>query len=513
MLIFELLMVMMIGAVALTGLARWWRLPYPSLLAIFGCVLVFLPGIPHFVLQPELALTLFVAPVLVDAVSKTSLRDLHAYRWPIAGLVVMAVVATTTAVAVVVHIFVPTLPWAAAIALGAIVAPPDAAAATAVLRDAPMPHRLRQILEGESLLNDASALLIYRVAVSAAMGAGTGVLETAPTLLLVVAGSIAVGVCVGWAWLHLVRRVDNVPSAIVLQFVGSFGLWMVAERIGLSGILTVVAYAIYLAQSAPMSLPASIRLPSHAVWETVVFILNALAFVLVGLQLGPILERLSPSVRIDYALVAFAVLGTVISARVVWIAFAYLSSHLIDKNRGRLSSQRLLPPTVKGGIVISWCGMRGIVTLATALALPDGANSFPGRDLILVTAFVVVLGTLVFQGLTLRPLLLWFNLNDDPTVERETEIARAFAVRAAIDSLDGDHSAAADALRREYAQLTSSAEGGGPTALPRLRRKSIEAARREIARLRHDRIIGDDAYRLVEAQLDRAEAYADGGPM
>jgi CPA1 family monovalent cation:H+ antiporter len=515
MLIFEWTLVLLVAAVALTALARRWHAPYPSLLAVLGCALVFLPGAPHFVLEPELALALFVAPVLLDAAYDTSPRDLRDNWVPIAGLVLVAVGATTAAVAVVARWLVPDLPWAAAIALGAIVAPPDAAAATAVLRSAPLPHRVLQILEGESLLNDATALLTYRVAVGAAMGASVSVGHTAPLLLGVAVGSLVAGAALAWVGWRLLRFTEDVPSAIVLQFAGTFAVWIAAERVGLSGILTVVAYAIGIARVAPMSTPARVRVPAYAVWETAVFVLNALAFVLIGLQLGPILERLSPAERHAYAIVALAVLATVIVARIVWVMPYNWAVRWKIRRFGSSARRPLMQPSVGSGVIISWCGMRGIVTLAAALALPDGAQPFPFRDLILVTAFTVVLGTLVVQGLTVRPLLLWLDLRDDAPVEREARLARQAALKAALKSLHGNESLEAQTLRGEYKQLWSAngaerADDDGRDALPRLRRDTVVAARRQLASLRDDGTIGDDAFHRVEKELDRAELYAEG---
>ena len=514
MLIFEWTLLLLVAAVALTALSRRWHAPYPSLLAMLGCALVFLPGTPTFTLQPELALALFVAPVLLDAAYDTSVRDLKDNWVPIAGLVLAAVGVTTAAVAVVVRWLVPDLPWAAAIALGAIVAPPDAAAATAVLRSAPLPHRLLQILEGESLLNDATALLIYRVAVGAAMGASLSVSHTVPTLLLVTVGSVLAGGALAWLSLRLLGRISDVPSAIVVQFTGTFGVWILAERVGLSGILTVVAYAIGIARVAPMRTPARIRIPSYAVWETSVFVLNALAFVLIGLQLRPILDRLSMSERQEYAGVAAAVLGTVIATRIVWVMLYNTGLRWKIGRYGTSGREGMERPSFKGGLVISWCGMRGIVTLAAALALPDGDHPFPGRDLILVTAFTVVLGTLVLQGLSLRPLLLWLDLHDGKPVERETHLARKAALKGALASLEGDTSLGADTLRHEYELLWSEAKARGTgrvtgAAFSQLRRRTVDAARREIGALRDDGTIGDDAFHRIETELDRAEMYSE----
>ena len=344
-----------------------------------------------------------MAPVLLDAAFDTSLRDLRNNWLPVSTLVLVAVGVTTAAVAVVAHWLRPDMPWAVAIALGAIVAPPDAAAATAILRQVNLPYRIQKILEGESLLNDASALLIYRVAVGLVAAEHMKVHEFVPSIALALFGSLIAGFLFARVWAQITRRITEAPSAIITQFAGTFMVWIVAEHIGLSGILTIVAYAITIARTAPERTPARLRVASYAVWETVVFVLNVLAFILIGMQLNPIWSGLNDEVRLRYCSFAAAILAVVIFARIAWVMpyGAFLRA---------LNARGLLPshvspavPTLERGIIVSWCGMRGIVTLAAAFALPEG---FPYRDLILLTAFAVVLGTLVVQGLTLRPVIL-----------------------------------------------------------------------------------------------------------
>jgi CPA1 family monovalent cation:H+ antiporter len=513
MAIFETVIALLVVSVGLAALARRWHAPYPALLAGLGVVLALVPGTPHVVLDPRLALALFVAPVLLDAAYDTSMRDLKDNWIPIIALVVNAVIVTTVAVALAVKWLAPDLPWAAAIALGAIVAPPDAAAASAILKEAKLPHRLGQILSGESLLNDATALLIYRVAVGMLVGEAMSPFERIPLLVLVVAGSLVFGWALARLFAKVQRHIEDVPTSIVMQFCGTFAVWIAAERIGLSGILTIVAYAVTIARRAPHTTPARIRVPSYAVWETVVFVLNVLAFVLIGLQLRPILEGLSAADQSSYARVAVAVLGVVIVTRLVWV--------MTFNARVRWRFRRLPPerreggPTIGGGLLVSWCGMRGIVTLAAALALPAG---FPGRPLILVTAFTVVVGTLLIQGLTLRPLLFRLDLHDDGPVEREVAHARGCTLRAALQAIDGDTSESANTLRFELEDLladgTDDEDGNRrhPT-LPLLRQRAVQAARKELKRLRFDHTIGDDAYHRVEVVLDRTELYAEAaGP-
>ena len=303
---FEGLLGLVLAAVILAGLARRVGAPYPVFLAVGGALLAFLPGAPSFTVPPELALALFIAPVLLDAAYDASPRDLRDNWAPVISLVVFAVALTTVAVAVVARTLIPAMPWAAAIALGAVVAPPDAAAATAVLRQVRPPHRILTILEGESLLNDASALLIYRLAVGAVAANGFSIGAVAPTFLLAVAGSLVAGPALGWLMLKFTDCVQHVPTVIILQFAVTFGVWMLADRLGLSGVLTVVCFAVTVARTAPERTPARIRIPSYAVWETVIFVLNILAFIFIGLQIRPILESLEPADRGRYFTVAVA---------------------------------------------------------------------------------------------------------------------------------------------------------------------------------------------------------------
>ena len=511
---FEWLIGLLLGAVLLSALARRIKVPYPTFLAIGGMLLAFVPSSPSWTLEPDLALALFVAPVLLDAAFDTSLRDLRNNWLPVSTLVFIAVGVSTAAVAVLAHSLLPDLPWSAAIALGAIVAPPDAAAATAILRQVNLPYRILKILEGESLLNDASALLIYRVAVGAAAVKHFNWSEFAPSILLALAGSLVAGYLFARASMLLTQRIKDAPSAIIMQFAGTFTVWIVAEHIGLSGILTIVAYAITMARTAPARTPARLRVPSYAVWDTGVFVLNVLAFMLIGMQLRPIWERLDDPVRVKYCLIAAALLGVVILTRIAWVML-YGATVRALIGQGLLHPKRPTDaPTLKSGVVVSWCGMRGIVTLAAAFALPE---NFPYRDLMLLTAFAVVLGSLVIQGLTLRPLISALRLKDENPVSVEVGRARAVAFRAALDEIDGDPSEEAEILRLEYRALLLRAEGdpdGGVSSgeLPAdpLRRRAIGAARRSIIALRQSEEIGDDAFHQLEEEFDWAELSAQG---
>jgi CPA1 family monovalent cation:H+ antiporter len=516
---FESLLSVLLVAVLLAAIARKVGASYPAFLALGGTVLAFLPGAPRFSIDPGVALALFVAPVLLDAAYDSSPRDLKDNWVAVASLAVVSVLLTTLAVAVVVRALVPAMPWAAAIALGAIVSPPDAAAATAVLRQLRPPHRILTILEGESLLNDASALLIYRLAVGAVAMNTFSIGTLAPTLLLVVVGSIVVGPALAWLFMWLTRGVRDAPTSIILQFISTFGVWILADRLGLSSVLTMVSFAIAVARRAPERTPARLRLPSYAVWDTAVFVLNVLAFVFIGLQIRPILTSLGPDTRTRYLFVAGVVLLTVIVVRIVWVMTHNAIARWNIRRFGFHPRRPLSPPTVGSGLIISWSGMRGVITLAAALALPErvGEGAFPFRDLIVLTAFAVVIGTLVVQGLTLRPLIRTLDLHDDDPVGREADAARDRALEAALATFAGDRSPAAEAVRQEFEAHLSRAVAG-PTASDarasaheEIHRRALAAARRVVFDMRATDDIGDDAFHRLEEEFDRVE-MGSGAP-
>jgi CPA1 family monovalent cation:H+ antiporter len=519
---FDWIIVLLLGAALLAALARRIGVPYPTLLALGGVALAFVPSSPSWTLDPHLALTLFVAPVLLDAAYDTSLRDLRANWKPVAGLVIAAVGTTVIAVALVARWLVPDMPWPVAVALGAIVAPPDAAAATAVMRHVKLPHKLLKILEGESLLNDASALLVYRLAIVTMAAGELSVATFVPVFLLTVFGSLAAGVAFAYATRPLLDRMRDVPIALIVQFTLTFGVWIAAEAIGLSGILTLVAYAMVIARRGSRQMPAQMRVPVFAVWEAVVFVLNAFAFVLIGMQLRPIWQRLDGGgARTEAVIAAAVVLAVVIAARFVWVMTYQALKRRKQRRRDEDIARAAAPVSiVRSGVVLSWAGMRGIVTLAAAFALPEtlpDGSAFPHRDLILLCAFGVVLGTLVLQGLTLAPLIKRLGLTDDDPVGREIRLGRTHAYSALLDAIKDDDTLPGKLLRKEYAAVVELNDNpaehtpvdevpGGP-----LRRHAIAVARQRAFELRQTDVIGDDAYRVLLQELDWAELSAGGG--
>ena len=523
MLILEWIVPLLIGAVALTALAQRLGVPYPAFLALGGAGLAMLPAGPNFTLDPELALALFVAPVLLDTAYDASLRDLKQNWLPIISMVLAAVAASTAAVAVAAHLMLPDLSWAAAIALGAIVAPPDATAAIAILRQVRLPFRISTILQGESLLNDASALFIYRIAVGA-VAAGAfhpGALVVAFVLVL------PLSLAAGWALSHITTRIigviDDVPSSIITQFAFTFGIWMLAEKLELSAVLTIIAYAVAISRRPARRFGARMRVPAFAVWETVTFMLNVLAFVMIGLQLRPIVESMREDTLVFSIGFSLVVLIVCIVSRLGWVLSFQLVRRRGGGPLGRLGHLNRRPAlgeaqtaarvtaNLKGGLVVGWSGMRGIVTLAAAFALPE---TFPHRELMLLTAFTVVLGTLVLQGLTLKAIVRWSDLEDDDPIGREIGQARTEVFRAALADLEEADGAAAEALRAEYGAVLREAEQRPEGFVPArtekdaLRLRAIGAARARLTELRAKGVIGGDAFARIEVELDQAEMNA-----
>ncbi|RSZ39607.1 MULTISPECIES: sodium:proton antiporter [unclassified Variovorax] len=506
--IFENVLVMLIAACLLLQLSRRLALPYPSMLALAGVALGAMPWVPHISLDPHLALALFIAPALLDSAFDTSPRELRRNWMPLVSLVLVAVLLTTAAVAWVGWAFAG-LPLAAAITLGAIVAPPDAVAAAAVMQQFRIPRRTLSIINGESLLNDAVALLVFGVAVSAAGAAHAPMSSSLPMLLVAVPGGALVGFAFAKLNLHFGAPLfAGTRSAIIFQFVMTFGAWIVAERLHLSPIISVVAFGMTLGQFAPKRHAPRDRVHSYAVWGAVVFTLNVLAFFLMGLQARGILTRLSGP-QLTHALqFAGLVLVLVIAVRVAWVLL-YGAAMRSYKLRLIAQGHDVPVPSKRIGLLVGWSGMRGLVTLATAFALPA---DFPGRDLIVLAAFAVVLGTLVIQGFTIGPLIKALKIAPDDSLEKEISLARTAMMDAALAAIEAEAGNEAEAVREEYRAARTLAQDAhqpqAKTAHDRLRAVAIRAQRRSLDALRHSGQIEDDAYHQLEEEMDWAELNA-----
>ena len=425
----------LIAVAALTFLARALGIPYPIPLVVGGSLLGFIPGVPNVQLDPDIVLLLFLPPLLFNAAYFTSLRDLRQNTRPIVLTSIGLVLVTMGAVAVVAHELIDGMPWAVAFALGAIVAPTDPLAASSILGRLGVPRRLLAVIEGESLVNDGSALVAYRTAVAVAVGGSFDALDAGLDFVVSVVGGIAVGMVAGWILIRVFRRiVDDATLGVTISLACGYAAYLPAEELGVSGVLAAVTVGLVVGRRSPEISSAQGRLQAYAFWEVLVFILNAVLFVLVGLQLPGILDDQSRSTG-ELIGLGLLVSGVVIGCRLLWTGTVPYLVRMLDRRPSQLArrvgwQQRL---------VASWCGMRGVVSLAAALALPlqtDAGTPLPERDLVIFLAFSVIFVTLVFQGLTLPVIIRWTGVEDDGSTAYEELIARKTAARAAIDRIE-----------------------------------------------------------------------------
>lgn len=502
--LFEITLGLLTIAVVLLQMARRLHVPYPSMLALVGGCVAVLPFAPHLGIQPQLALALFVAPAVVDSAFDLPPRELLRIWVPLVSLAVVLVLLTTAAVAWA-GVALAGLPVAAAIALGAIVAPPDAAAAAAVLRQFALPRRTLAVLQGESLLNDAVALLLFGFAVTAAVAPDGAWHSLAPRLLIAVPGGALLGVLAAKLAMRIFPKVAGTLTSIIVQFLITYGTWILAQQLQLSPIVAEVALAAVIARYMPSRTSARDRVNTNAVWAAVVFILNVLAFLLMGLQARTILNQLQSDALLHALRFAGIVLAVVIGVRFVYVMAygivlrgfkGYFERHLLHAKA----------PNASIGVLVSWCGMRGLVTLATALALP---NDFPSRDLIVLSAFVVVLGTLILQGFTIRPLIAALRIAPDLSLDEEVRETRNAMFDAALSELSQISGEAAAALSAEYGAARADSVGRSQpdTEYHGIRRRAIAAERQLLAEWRRGGRIQDDTYHLLEDELDRAELH------
>ncbi|MFL6104477.1 MAG: Na+/H+ antiporter [Actinomycetes bacterium] len=507
-----LLLALMVAVAGLSVLARLVRVPYPILLVLGGLVLGFLPGMPDVSLPPELVLVAFLPPLLYWAGFFSSPRDLRADARLISLAAVGLVLATTVAVAVAANAVVDGLGWAAAFALGAIVSPTDPLAATAIGRRLGVPRRLLTVLEGESLVNDATALVAYRLAVAAA-ASGTFVAWRAGLSFVVgAAGGVAVGLVVGWVVAEVRRRLEDPVVEIVVSVVTGYAAYLPAEQLGVSGVLAAVTSGLYVGWRAPQLASASTRLLGFSFWEVLVYLANAVLFILVGLQLHPILRQLtgtSVAILVGQAVLVSAV---VIAVRLGWVFSIPYLVRLLDRRPSQIA-RRI---GARERLVLGWSGMRGAVSLAAALALP---LDFPMRELILFLTFAVILATLVVQGLTLPTLIRRLRFSDDGSEAKEELRARLAATHAALDRLDElaledwTRDDTVDRLhrlfefrRRRLKERAGIWEDGGAQdqslAYQRLVRELLQAQREAVVRLRNQGEISNDVMHRIERELD-----------
>ena len=426
----ELVLISLLLAVVVLGAAaRRLNIPYPIVLVLGGLVLGFVPGLPDVQLEPQLVLVIFLPPLLYSAAFFANLRDLKASLRVISLLAIGLVLCTAAVVGAVAHAIVPGMPWAAAFALGAIVAPTDPVAATTVARRLGVPRRTINVLEGEGLLNDGTALVLYKVAVGAATTGAWSATDAGVEFIAGGLGGIAIGLAVGAIITEVRRRIDDVPIETTISLLSGYAAYVPAERVGASGVLAAVATGIYVGWKAPAIASASQRLTGYAMWEILTFLLNALLFVLIGLQLPVVIDGLAGRSAGDVVWPALAVCAAVILTRIVW---GFVITWLI-RTIDRRPSQVARRGTWRERLIVAWSGMRGAVSLAAALAL---AHDFPERDLILFITFAVIFMTLVVQGLTLPVLIRALHVEDDGAEGREELEGRRRATDAALIRLD-----------------------------------------------------------------------------
>ena len=535
----EIIVGLLVAVAALATLAARLKVPYPILLVIGGSLLGFVPGLPQVELDPELVFLLFLPPLLYVSALFTSWRDFRTNIRAISLLAVGLVLMTTIVVAAVTH-FVVGLPWAAAFVLGAIVSPTDAIAATTIAQRLGVPRRIVTILEGESLVNDATGIVAYRVAVAAVVTGAFSIWEAGLQFVVGAVGGIAVGFAVGWLVVWARRHVSEDPSIQnIVSLLTPFVAYLAAEELphgllerlhdlfGLpadlhfSGVLAVVTTGLYLGRKSPRITSSGTRLQGFATWELITFLLNGLIFILIGLQLGSVVENLDAYTAGQLFLYAVLVSLTVILVRILWVFPAtYLPRRLSRSIRERDPS-----PSWRSISVVAWTGMRGVISLAAALALPFQTVSgvpFPERDLVIFLTFCVILATLVVQGLSLPALIRALGLEDDRIGEKEETHGRIGVADAALERLE--ELKEEDWVREDTAERVqgmynyrrnrfASRFDGDPDGVEersadfqRLMVELLIAQRQRLIMMRDDGSIGDEVMHRIERDLDLEES-------
>ncbi|HET6684115.1 MAG TPA: Na+/H+ antiporter [Gaiella sp.] len=513
------LLALLVVAAGLLILAGPLRIPYPILLVLGGLLLGFVPGLPAVTMPPQLVLVGILPPLLYVSAYSTGLRELRQNLRPISLLSVGVVAATTAGVAVVAHETMG-LGWAESFVLGAVVSPTDPIAATAIGRRLGIPRRLIDIVEGESLLNDGTALVLLRSALLVAVGGAFSTWSLGWDLVVTIVGGIAVGLVVGYLVRRVRRPLDNPPLEVTIAFLTGYFAFLPASALDVSGVLAVVTAGVYMGWYTPELTTVETRLEGRAFWEILTFLLNVLLFGLVGLQLRPILDALSAG-RGTSTLVTdvIAIVLAVIALRIVGVfAVTYVPRVLVRRVRERDP----YPPWTYPAF-ISWNGMRGAVTIAAALLIPlttDSGAPFPDRDLIVFLAFCVVLATLVLQGLSLPAVIRALRLEaDDGGAETEDAIARVRAAEAALARLDelvredwvlddtAERLRGAYRFRIDRFSARIDPDGDGKIEkrslkYQKLRRELLEAERSAVVEMRNMGEISDEVMRRVEHDLD-----------
>ncbi|MBS0557136.1 MAG: Na+/H+ antiporter [Proteobacteria bacterium] len=512
---FELVLLLLAVIVALHWVAQRIGLPPATALLIGGGALAFVPNLPPLALDPGLTLVLFLPPLLMDGAYFTAFGRFRRHLPGILSLAVGAVVFTTFAVGVVTHWLVPGLPWAACFALGAIVSPPDAVSARAVLHGVKLPRRLSALIEGESLLNDATGLVLFRFAVVATMSGMFDAGAAAANFVFLALGGIAVGLAISAAWIFVVKRLREQTLIILATTFMCWAAYIAGEAIHVSGVIATVVAGLVLGWYQHVILPAPARLRGSSFWHTMVFVLEALVFILIGFSLRGVLDRVSGigAVTATMAIPILGVVLTIVVARFVWV---FGSDGLLVLLR-RAGLKRARPLGARQATVLSWAGMRGVVTLAVALTLPA---AMPGRDLMLVAAFAAIFATVMVQGASLGWLIRRVAPADaDPPApmslaESELAIARARAAAVEANAYAPDGTLIHPQLLAEYRrrlEITERYAKDADTFMAGIRTHfdvvlaSIAAGRAELVRIHRAGLIEDEVLHELERDLDVEE--------
>src|SRR5712692_7584694 len=506
----ELLLALLVVVAVLVTISRRIRVPYPVLLLLGGLAAGLIPGIPPLQLDPDIVFLVVLPPLLYVAAFLTPIRDFRQNLKNISSLAIGLVAASAAVVAIIAMALVPGMSWPLAAALGAIVSPPDTVAASAIAQRLAVPRRIISILEGESLLNDATALTIYRAAVGAAAAAATVmVVGSLASFVFVALGGILIGLVVGWiaAWVRL--HLTDTPVEITVSLITPYAAYLPAELFGVSGVLAAVTAGLYIGRRSSQIMGSEARLAGRAVWESLVFLLNGVVFLAIGFQISSISRGMDRTTILQLAAVGVLVSVALIAVRAVWVLALNLRE-LLAKNQRRIR--------LRESIVLSWAGMRGVVSLAAALALPISlpGDALPARDAIIVITFTVILVTLVGQGLTLPLVIRAVGIGRDSDNEHEESHARQALTEEALRRIDvlqerwPNHRPLIDQLRTSYQHRAEHEEQRNEAEQElvehrQIRRDVIDAQREALNAMRDRGAIHDDALRNIERELDLEE--------
>jgi CPA1 family monovalent cation:H+ antiporter len=511
---FELVLALLATVIALHWLASRFGFPPSAALLVGGGAIAFLPGIPEISLDPELALVLFLPPLLMDGAYYTAFGRFRRHLPGILSLAVGAVLFTTLVVGTIVHLLIPSLPWAACFALGAIVSPPDAVAARSVLQRVALPRRLQALLEGESLLNDATGLVLFRFAVAATLSGAFDAGAAVASFFLLAFGGIGVGLAVGFAWVALLRRMADETLIVAVATLLCWAAYLAAEFLHVSGVMATVSAGIVFGWQQHVVFPARVRMEGAAFWRTLVFSLEALVFILIGFSLRGVVERVGlEALLTDMAAPVAAIVLAVLLARFLWV----FGSDWALAGLRRAGLRRARPLGWRQAGILAWAGMRGVVTLAVALTLPA---RMPGRDLMLVCAFAIILVTVIVQGSSLGWLIRRLDPADEDPPARmdlpssEAAVARAKLMSAERDAFAPDGTLIHPQLLETYRSRAAATERYADDAdafMDNLRPhfdlmlKAIAAGRAELIRLHREGAIEDEVLHDLERDLDLEE--------